>query len=61
MVDVHLPATDGRELVLSRHTQPDAAGQLILEKLNLSPPTQPPPRIHTQRLPAPPAHPPTLW
>lgn len=23
MIDVHLPTTDGRELILSRHTEPD--------------------------------------
>jgi len=50
MVDVHLPTTDGRELILSRYTQPDAGQQLMLEKLNLSLPTQPPPRIHTRQL-----------
>ena len=50
MVDVHLPTTDGRELVLSRYTQPDAGQQLVLEKLNLTLPTQPPPRIHSRQL-----------
>ena len=53
MVDVHLPTTDNRELRLSRYTQPDAGQQLVLEKLNLTLPAQPPPRIHTRQLPAP--------
>jgi hypothetical protein len=45
MVDVHLPATDGRVLILPRYTEPKAEQQMILEKLNLSLPAQPPPRI----------------
>lgn len=53
MVDVHLPTTDGRELRLPRYTQPDAGQQLVLEKLNLTLPAQPPPRIHTRQLPPP--------
>jgi hypothetical protein len=32
MVDVHLPTTDGRQLVLPRSTQPDADQKLILRK-----------------------------
>ena len=45
MVDVHLPTTDGRQLVLPRHTQPNADHQLLLHQLNLELPKQPPPRI----------------
>jgi hypothetical protein len=45
MVDVHLPATDGRLLVLPRYTQPDADQQLLLQRLKLTLPQQPPPRI----------------
>jgi transposase len=63
MVDVHLPTTDNRELILSRHTQPDAGQQLVLQKLNLTLPTQPPPRIHSRQLPPPSPSPgqTTLW
>ena len=61
MVDVHLPTTDNRELRLSRYTQPDAGQQLVLEKLNLTLPPQPPPRIHTRQLPPPAATQPGLW
>jgi hypothetical protein len=45
MVDVQLPTTDGRELTLSRYTQPEAAHRMLLEQLRLSLPGQPPPRI----------------
>ena len=45
MVDVHLPTTDGREIVLSRYTQPDQDQQLLLQQLKLKLPPQPPPRI----------------
>jgi len=45
MVDVHLPTTDGREIVLSRTTQPEKDQRLILQQLKLTLPDQPPPRI----------------
>jgi transposase len=45
MVDVHLPTTDGRELTLSRYTQPEAEHRMLLDQLRLSLPCQPPPKI----------------
>lgn len=45
MLDVHLPTTDGRELVLPRYTQPSAEVELLLCQLKLSLPHQPRPRI----------------
>ena len=45
MIDVHLPTTDGRELVLTRHTEPEPELSLLLKKLKLELPAQPPPRI----------------
>jgi transposase len=45
MVDVHLPTTDGRELTLSRYTQPEPEHRMLLDKLRLSLPNQPPPKI----------------
>jgi hypothetical protein len=45
MVDVHLPTTDGRTLILSRHTEPEPEQQLLLDRLRLQLPPQPPPRI----------------
>jgi len=48
MVDVHLPTTDGRELVLSRYTQPEPDVGLLLRQLRLELPAQPTPRLHTE-------------
>ncbi|RZL86239.1 MAG: hypothetical protein EOP82_30600 [Variovorax sp.] len=45
MVDVHVPTTDGRELVLSRYTQPEADHRMLLDLLRLTLPEQPPPKI----------------
>src|SRR5262249_60213277 len=45
MIDVPLPTTDGRELVLTRYTEPEAELRLLLQKLKLELPAQPPPRI----------------
>jgi transposase len=45
MVDVHLPTTDGRTLVLSRYTEAEPEQQLLLDRLQLRLPEQPPPRI----------------
>jgi hypothetical protein len=45
MIDVHIPTVDGRWLILPRHTQPEAEARLVLHKLKLALPVQPPPRI----------------
>jgi hypothetical protein len=45
MVDVHLPTTDGRYLILPRYTQPDRDLSLLLAQLQLVLPKQRPPRI----------------
>lgn len=45
MLDVKFPTTDGRTLILSRYTEPDTDQKLLLERLNLTLPPQPPPRI----------------
>ena len=45
MVDVHVPTTDGRMIVLSRYTEPEADHALLLQQLKISLPPQPPPRI----------------
>lgn len=47
MLDVHLPTTDGREVILTRYTQPEPDQRLVLEQLKLTLPEQPPPRITT--------------
>jgi hypothetical protein len=45
MLDVHLPTTDGRTLILTRYTEPNPDHKLLIHKLNLTLPPQPPPRI----------------
>lgn len=45
MLDVCVPTTDGRELLLTRHTEPSTEVALLLEQLNLTLPAQPPPKI----------------
>jgi transposase len=45
MVDVHVPTTDGRQLVLSRYTQPQPEHRVLLDLLRLTLPEQPPPKI----------------
>jgi len=50
MIDVHIPTSDQRELILSRYTQPEADQKLLLEKLKLELPEQPPPKITTAQL-----------
>jgi transposase len=52
MVDVHLPSTDGRELILSRYTQADQDQKLLLHQLGLLLPKQPPPRISVNTMTA---------
>ena len=50
MIDVHLPTIDGRELVLTRYTQPERELQLLIQQLKLQLPPQPPPRLTTAAL-----------
>jgi transposase len=50
MIDVHLPTTDAREVILTRYTQPEPEQRLLLEKLKLQLPEQPPPKITAQQL-----------
>ena len=45
LIDVHIPTTDGRELVLTRYTEPEPELRLLLNKLRLALPAQPPPKI----------------
>jgi hypothetical protein len=51
MIDVHLPTTDGRTIILSRYTQPEADLQLLLKQLKLELPEQPPPKITASHWP----------
>jgi transposase len=43
MLDVHLTTTDGREIVLTRHTQPEKKLLLLFHHLQLTLPEQPAP------------------
>jgi len=45
MIDVHLPTTDGRTVILPRYTQPEQEHRMLLHALNLELPAQPKPRI----------------
>jgi transposase len=45
LLDVRVPTTDGRELLLVRRTEPDRDVALLLARLNLTLPPQAPPRI----------------
>ena len=58
MIDVWIPTQDQRWLILPRYTQPSNELQLLLEKLRLALPPQPPPRIKT---PVPTQTTPVLW
>ena len=51
MIDVHLPTTDGREIVMARHTQPEKDLQLLLDQLKLELPEQGPPKIQARQPP----------
>ena len=45
MIDVRIPTSDGRELALTRYTQPEPDLKLLIERLKLTLPAQPPPKI----------------
>lgn len=46
MIDVHLPTTDGRHIVMSRYTQPGKDVVLLLAQLGLTLPEQPLPKVY---------------
>jgi len=50
LIDVHIPTTDGRELSLTRYTQPEPEIKLLLEKLKLTLPAQAPPKITAEEV-----------
>ena len=56
MIDVHLPTSDGRQVVLTRYTQPEPDLDLLLRRLKLELPPQPPPKITASQI-LPPANP----
>ena len=50
LLDVAVPTTDGRELLLVRRTQPSADVEVLLTQLGLQLPPQAPPRIRYQQV-----------
>ena len=52
MIDVHLPTTDGREIILTRTTEPEPELRLLIDRLKLALPAQPPPKIAASKLPS---------
>jgi transposase len=50
MVNVRVPTTDGRLLILPRYTQPEKEHRMLLHELHLQLPAQPPPRIVQQEV-----------
>ena len=48
MLDVKLPTTAGRTVVLTRYAQPNEDQQLLLHQLGLELPAQPPPRTESK-------------
>lgn len=60
MLDVHFPTTDGRTLILSRYTQPEADQRILLDQLKLTLPAQSPPRITAKGTLIPHAPPPSM-
>lgn len=55
MVDVHVPTSDGRELVMSRYTEPSAEQRLLMDRLRLALPEQPRPKIKNPQVEEPPS------
>jgi transposase len=45
MIDIHLPTTDNRNVIMSRYTKPEQDLLLLLKQLQLSFPDQPPPKM----------------
>jgi len=46
LIDVHFPTTDGRDLVLTRYTEPEKDQKILLDQLGLTLPEQAPPKIY---------------
>jgi transposase len=62
MVEVWIPIVDGRWLLLPRHTQPEKDVQALLDQLQITLPSQPPPRIKgSPTLSSPVPMQPSLW
>ena len=53
-MNVETPTSDGRVLVRSRYTEPEPEQLMVLHKLRLSLPAQPPPKIRGRQMELPP-------
>ena len=51
MVDVHLPTTDGRTVMLTRYTEPEPDQAILLQQMKMQLPVQLPPRIAAVNVP----------
>jgi transposase len=50
LIDVWLPTSDGRWLIMPRYTQPECDQQIVLDLLKMKLPPQPPPRIRASQV-----------
>ena len=50
MMDVRIPTADGRMLEMRRYSQPEQEHQIIVDKLRMTLPKQPPPKIYSRQL-----------
>ena len=50
MIDVRIPTTDGRMLEMRRYSQPEVEHRILLDKLKMDLPKQPPPKIYGRQL-----------
>jgi hypothetical protein len=50
MIDVRIPTTDGRILEMRRYSQPELEHGIILDKLKMDLPKQPPPKVYRHQL-----------
>lgn len=50
MIDVRIPTADGRMLAMRRYSQPEIEHRIILDKLKIDLPAQPPPKVYSHQL-----------
>jgi hypothetical protein len=50
MIDVRIPTNDGRILEMRRYSQPELEHWIILDKLKVKLPKQPPPKVYSYQL-----------
>ncbi len=50
MIDVRIPTTDSRMLEMRRYSQPELEHRIILDKLKVRLPKQPPPKVYSHQL-----------